>query len=83
MIALSATEPEPESLLGLDEIWTRNISTRHAVRESYALEVPLQHAVRARREEFSPMSRDVGIAPSGHIGTSDTLEKTSTQSFLL
>ena len=67
---------------GIAQVWSRNIGTRHAVRESSALEVPLPHAVRARREEFPPMSRYVEIAPWETLDH-DTLEKTSTQSFLL
>ena len=51
------------------------------MRESSALEVPLPHAVRPRRAEFSPMSRYVEIAPWDTLDD-DTLEKTSTQSFL-
>ena len=78
-IALSATEPEPESLPGLDESG-QGTSARDAVRESSALEVPLQHAVRPRREELPPMSRYVEIAPWETLDD-DTLEKTSTQSF--
>ena len=81
VIALSATEPEPESLLGLDESG-QGTSARDTVRESSALEVPLPHAVRALREEFPPMSRYVETAPWETLDD-DTLEKTSTQSFLL
>ena len=61
MIALSATEPEPESLPGLHESG-QGTSARDTVRESSALEVPLLHAVRPRREEFPPMSRYVELA---------------------
>ena len=48
MIALSATEPEPESLPGLHESG-QGTSARDTVRESSALEVPLPHAVRPPR----------------------------------
>ena len=51
------------------------------VRESSALEVSLPHAVRPRREEFPPRSHKNEIALWEPLDD-DTLEKTSTQSFL-